>query len=182
MVVLEHRLYLNVPGILGSCFKYGLAENSIVRDVELVLNVKAYVSIYTRALVPPSLGGVSVDVYRDHVRMVTEIKSVGYIERRLGVRAERTSHQRRVYVKFSVDARSFKDEHKFLIRKRLIKQEGLAVPGVILFSVSVGVSVLGSHFALCVIVVRKINLSPFTVSPDLARRLSRASRLCGSVV
>ena len=118
LAVLKSRLDLNIPGVLASLLEHGLAENSVVRDVELLLCIEADVAVNSRALVPPAFSLKAVDMYRKDVGPSVEVRALAYIKYGLGVRAERTRHKRAVKVKLSVYGSSLKAEEKLLALKR----------------------------------------------------------------
>ena len=118
VAVLKCSLDLNVPGVLASLFKHGLAENSVVRDMELFLCIEADVAVYSRALVPPAFSLKSVDMYREDVGSSVEVRALAYIEYGLGVRAERTRHKRAVEVEFCINGSSLKAKKELLALKR----------------------------------------------------------------
>ena len=179
--VFQRGLDLDRPAVLRSLFQNGLTENTVVRNMQLILGVELDVAINTRALIPPAFRFQALDVNGKDVRSAVEIRSVGDIEEGFRVRAEGSLHQRSVEIKFRVDGSALKADEQLLVRKRFVKQEGFSVPSVATVAVSVRKQIVFIKAALRVIVVRQIHTAPVRIIPYLSRRTDDSARFTAAV-
>ena len=161
--VFDCRLAVDRPVVRGAHIELGLKEESVVRDVQLLLDPEPDVTIYARALVPPALGRQTVDVDDKDVDPLAEERAVGDVDIERRVCRERASDERAV----EVDARG--DRHALERQEDMLSgvlggyAEGLPVPRVVTGLVAVRQQVVFIEVGLGEVVVRQVDDPPVAV-------------------
>ena len=154
--VFDGRLDLDRP---AAFLKDRLGPDAVVRDVRGGLLVQPDAAIDARALVPPALMLLRVDIHR-HDILLSEARHVGDIHLEGGIAAGVVLHPAAVDIHSAMHRHALEEQHDALALTGRVQREMLAVPRVVILEIAQRVVVLHVRRLRNDVIVRQRDLLP----------------------